>query len=95
MTDTLDLGNLSSTSGSLDVLKVYFGVLTEADDGAEAVVQALKALELLEHLDELDGFENVGVLRRDLDGNLELGANLTFIISCKHANDCSAVKRLK
>ena len=38
-TDSLNFTDLSSPSGSLDVLEVNLRILVEADDGAEVVIQ--------------------------------------------------------
>lgn len=39
-TDTLDLADLASASGSLDIFEVDLLILAEVDNGAEVVVQA-------------------------------------------------------
>ncbi len=74
--DPFHLANLTCTSCSLDVFEVHLGILTQVHDRAKAVVQALEALEILEHLNKLNGTEDVGVLRRDLNDNLQVLADV-------------------
>lgn len=75
-TNTFDFPNLTSASGSLDVLEVDLGVCAEVDNGTEIVVETLEGLEALEHLDELDGSQNVRVLGSNLDDHLEVLADV-------------------
>ena len=53
-----------------------FGVGGEVDDGAEIVVKTFVRLKRLEHLDQLHRTEDIRILGRDLDNNLEVLTNV-------------------
>ena len=70
--NALDLADLASACRGLDVLEVHLRVRGKVDNGAEIVIETLVRLERLEHLDQLDGTEDIRVLRRDLNDDLEV-----------------------
>ena len=74
--EAFDFSDLTSSGCGLDVLEVHLGILAEVDDRAKVVVKTFEALERLEHLDQVDGAEDVGVLGRDLDNDLQVLAHV-------------------
>jgi hypothetical protein len=73
--DTLNLTELASLDGSLDVLEDDLGVLAEVDNGAKEVEETLEGLERLEEIDEGSGGQLLVVL----------GGNLTGVIQYRKA----------
>ena len=71
-TDPFDFGELTTSTGGLDVLEMYVGVGGEIDDTTEVVVQSLEGFELFKEFDELGGTKEIRVFRGDLDDHLEI-----------------------
>lgn len=90
-TNALDLANLSSSGGSLNVLEIYFLILAEVDNRTKIVIQTLKTLVALKQFNESDRTENVRVLGRNLDDNLEIltDVNTQHLVEAGHGLVCS------